>query len=356
MSFTDLKRREIKKYILQKIAVDDPEIIHKTEDAFGISVTSVKRYLKEELEAAHIKADDGTLCGYRLAEVLKSVEIPLEGRVEEDEIYFSRIASFLQPEGAAARIWEYVCAEILNNAIEHSGGSRLTIKMCRNCLYSNVLIVDDGIGVFRSIQDAMRKQGWDNPGLADALVELYKGKYTSKPESHSGEGIFFSCKLADQFALFSDATVMRSGVQEPLEITTHRLLAYASRIQKIGTMVCLQLANDSARKIKDIFDLYADIDKGVIRTRIPVREACVTGNPVARSQARRICHRLEEFKEVVLDFSGAEMMGQGFADEMFRVYVKAHPEVTLTPVNMNADVMRMYRHIARKQNENQSSI
>lgn len=348
MSFTDAKRNEIKKYILRKIASDDPEVINKTEDAFGISVTSVKRYLREELEAGHIEAADDTLCGYHLAETYKSVEISLEGRVEEDGIYFAEIAPFLQLEGPAARIWEYVCAEILNNAIEHSGGSHLSLKISKNHLYSRVIIFDDGIGAFRSMQQAMQQQGWEKPGLADALVELYKGKYTSKPENHSGEGIFFSCKLVDQFALFSDATIMRNGVQEPLEVTTHRLLAYVSRIQKIGTMVCLQLENDSTRKIKDIFDLYADIDEGVIRTRIPVQEACVTGNPVARSQARRICHRLEEFKEVVLDFADVEIMGQGFADEMFRVYAKAHPAVILTPVNMNADVMRMYRHVTRK--------
>ena len=46
MSFTDLKRREIKNYLLRKIDEDVPALTSKVADAFGISATSVKRYLE----------------------------------------------------------------------------------------------------------------------------------------------------------------------------------------------------------------------------------------------------------------------------------------------------------------------
>lgn len=95
--------------------------------------------------------------------------------------------------------------------------------------------------------------------------------------------------------------------------------------------------------------MYADVEEGFIRTRIPVKEACISGEPVARSQARRICNRLEEFKEVILDFDGVEFMGQGFADELFRVYALACPQVIMRPVNMTGDVVRMIRHVGRGQ-------
>lgn len=107
------------------------------------------------------------------------------------------------------------------------------------------------------------------------------------------------------------------------------------------------LENETVRKLTEIFDRYTDVEEGFIRTGIPVREASLTGNPVARSQARRICHRLDEFKEVVLDFEGVEVMGQGFADEIFRVYASEHPQVILQPVNMCPDVERMVRHVSR---------
>ena len=70
---------------------------------------------------------------------------------------------------------------------------------------------------------------------------------------------------------------------------------------------------------------------------------CLDRDPVARSQARRICARLDSFKEAVLDFEKVDIMGQGFADEVFRVYANMHPTVLLRPVNMNAEVQRMYQ-------------
>ena len=112
-------------------------------------------------------------------------------------------------------------------------------------------------------------------------------------------------------------------------------------------MVCMSLENETNRKIKEIFDMYTDVEEGFIRTHIPVKEACINGEPVARSQARRICNRLDQFKEVIFDFSNVEFMGQGFADEVFRVYAVKNPQILLRPVNMIPQVRRMIQHIGR---------
>lgn len=147
--------------------------------------------------------------------------------------------------------------------------------------------------------------------------------------------------------IWSDDRIYKNGYGISSEALEHRLLAYASRIQKIGTMVMMTLENETSRNLSEVFDMYTDIEEGFIRTRIPVKEACLTGEPVARSQARRICHRLDEFKEIILDFDRVEVMGQGFADELFRVYASAHPQVILCPVNMVMEVERMIRHVTR---------
>lgn len=39
---------------------------------------------------------------------------------------------------------------------------------------------------------------------------------------------------------------------------------------------------------------------------------------LGRSQAKRFAQGLEQFRQVVLDFTGVELVGQGFADELFR--------------------------------------
>ena len=129
----------------------------------------------------------------------------------------------------------------------------------------------------------------------------------------------------------------------------HRLLACASRIKKIGTLVMMTLENETPRKLSEVFNMYTSVEEGFMRTRIPVKEAYLTGEPVARSQARRICNRLDEFKEIVLDFDRVEVMGQGFADELFRVYALAHPQVVLCPINMISEVEQMIRHVSRGQ-------
>ena len=54
-------------------------------------------------------------------------------------------------------------------------------------------------------------------------------------------------------------------------------------------------------------------------------------SPVSRSQAKRVCNRLENFKEVVLDFEGVQWMGQGFAHQLFVVFANDHPDIQLTP-------------------------
>ena len=64
MSFTDLKRREIKKYLLRKIDEDDPDLIMKVKDAFCISHTSVGRYITSELDNRAVIRSDKARCGY----------------------------------------------------------------------------------------------------------------------------------------------------------------------------------------------------------------------------------------------------------------------------------------------------
>lgn len=349
MSFDNKKRAEIRKYILRKIALDDKDLTAKCMDSFGISITSVKRYIRELVETDAIVQQSGCACGYRLTGHSMEEEVSLKpDQLEEDRLYASLIEGSLSNCSTdALRIWQYVCAEMLNNAIEHSRGERIRIIVSTNALYSRVVIVDDGVGVFQTLMEYMAGHGWKNPCAEDALIELYKGKFTSDAGRHSGEGIFFSSKVMDEFAIWSNAKIYKCGYGLNLETIEHRLLSYVSRINKIGTMVMLALENDTSRKLAEVFNMFADIEEGFIRTKIPVKEACLTGEPVARSQARRICNRLEEFREVVLDFGRVELMGQGFADELFRIYALAHPQVVLRPVNMIPGVERMIRHVGR---------
>ena len=354
MSFTEQKRQEIKKYILRKIAADDEMIIEKTIDSFGISVTSVKRYLKDFLQQSWIRVSEEKKCGYELIEEEHEICVDVSEDSYEDMICFDHVVPRLTRFNQKARdIWKYVCMEMLNNALEHSNGTEIKIWLKINYLYTTVVIADNGLGVFCTLLSALKQKGWSSPKQEDAMVELLKGKITCAPQQHSGEGIFFSSKMIDHFAIWSDNRMISwTASREPRVLQSH-LLAYAARIGKVGTCVMMTLENDTGREMKNVFDTYADIDQGFYKTEISVYNACLCDQPISRSQARRICKRLEEFKEVELDFGEIDFMGQGFADEIFRVYALAHPDVLISVKNATTDVIRMVYHVARgKMSEN----
>lgn len=349
MSFTEQKRLEIKKYILRKIATDDPDMVEKTKDSFGISITSVKRYLKEFLMMKYIEGSGEADCGFRLVSEECEVRLPMADYVYEEDILCREhiIPNLTNCNKKAKEIWQYVAMEILNNALEHSEGGELVIWIRTNCLYTTLVIADDGKGAFKTLLTTLAEKGWKVPKIEDAIVELLKGKMTSAPQAHSGEGIFFCSKMVDRFALWSDNHIACWKAAHELSIMQSHLLAYAERIGKVGTCVTMSLENETNRDMRQVFDKYADIEQGVFKTEIPVYCACLYSQPVARSQARRICKRLDEFKEVNLDFTDVEFMGQGFADEIFRVYALAHPKLKIRIINASAEVLRMVHHVAR---------
>jgi len=50
---------------------------------------------------------------------------------------------------------------------------------------------------------------------------------------------------------------------------------------------------------------------------------------------------LDKFSEIELDMRDVQNVGQGFADEIFRVFVRAHPEIEIRPVNASGAVNAM---------------
>ncbi|MCR5302428.1 MAG: DUF4325 domain-containing protein [Lachnospiraceae bacterium] len=345
MSFTETKRREIRNYILTKIDENDPAFIAKTVDAFSISGTSVRRYIDSLTSDGHIFTKSGRECGYDLISQQNDLRYDISHITDrEDSIIFNDILPLLSVNESAKRIWCYVITEMFNNAIEHSEGRIVRAHVFRNILYTRIVLEDDGVGIFNKVMDTLKERGNPDPLIEDAVAELYKGKFTSAPDRHTGEGIFFSMRMMDRFAIASDGNVLRNGYDgEPAVVRSH-LLAYAMKFSDKGTIVIMQLNNETKRTPAEVFREYSDIDEGFFKTRIPVLEACMGRDPVARSQARRLSGRLDDFREVVLDFANVDMMGQGFANEMFRVYQNAHPGVVLTPVNMNEFVTMMYYH------------
>ena len=95
-------------------------------------------------------------------------------------------------------IMRYAFTEMLNNAIEHSRSDRCAIRVILGPNRSSFEIRDRGIGVFHSIASKFKL-----PDEEAALIELLKGRTTTMPEAHTGEGIFFTSRIGDDFVLKS---------------------------------------------------------------------------------------------------------------------------------------------------------
>lgn len=94
------------------------------------------------------------------------------------------------------------------------------------------------------------------------------------------------------------------------------------------------------RTTKEIFDEYTSDDFVFNKTKITVHLAkdYLGHDFVSRSLAKRILMNVEKFKVIVLDFENIDNIGQGFADEVFRVFKNKNPDITIVPVNMNEEI------------------
>jgi STAS-like domain of unknown function (DUF4325) len=65
------------------------------------------------------------------------------------------------------------------------------------------------------------------------------------------------------------------------------------------------------------------------------------GTFVSRTEAKAIGTRLEGFEEIELDFAGISEIGQGFADQLFRVWARENPSSSLVAINANPAILAM---------------
>jgi DNA-binding transcriptional ArsR family regulator len=233
---------------------------------------------------------------------------------------------------SARSILNYSVTEMANNAIDHSSGTYFEVSIRCSDRVITIDVADDGVGAFAHVRDRL-----DLPDTFAAIQQLSKGKETTAPAQHTGEGIFFTSKAVDRFELES------SGLRWVVD-NRNNDQAIGDSPRQVGTLVRLELDPATGRRLSEVFAPYTS-DKALSfdTTRAIVRLFETGGTFVSRSEAKRLATRLERFEHAIVDFAGVHVVGQGFVDELFRVWQREHPEVTLTPVNMSQAVEQMVR-------------
>jgi biotin operon repressor len=238
-------------------------------------------------------------------------------------------------------IFRFAFTEMLNNAIEHSQSETVTVGVSLLGKLLSFKIEDKGIGVFRNVmqQNHLASE-------LEAIQDILKGKATTQPTNHSGEGIFFTSKCPDLFLLDS------YGYQ----LITDNLISdvFIKQVAKInqGTQVSFRIHKDSNRQIIDVFNAFTDAESengfAFDKTVVKIKLFALGTEYISRSQARRVLADLEKFKVIHFDFDRVEMVGQAFADEIFRVFHNRHPEIRIEVENMNEVVKFMVQRAMTK--------
>lgn len=326
---------QIRQFVLENVEDHPSDIAALAAQEFDITRQAVNKHIKRlvEQKALLVKGTTNGRSYYLHPQIEWSKKYPLSASLEEYIVWHSDIKPLLTnlPDNVTD-IWVYGFTEMLNNAIDHSSGTEVFIGVIKTSLSTKIFVKDDGEGIFRKIQRSL-----DLHDERHAVLELAKGKLTTDPDRHSGEGIFFASRMFDRFKIFSGNVYFSHDFRK----TEDWILENDS--SQDGTTVFMELDNNTSRTCKQVFDSFSSgEDYAFNKTVVPVRLAQYGREMlVSRSQAKRLLANVDKFKIVVFDFSGVEAVGQAFADEVFRVFKKQHPEIKIVDLNANEEVKKM---------------
>jgi anti-sigma regulatory factor (Ser/Thr protein kinase) len=337
MKFTKEVVEMIKTFIINHVFDNPNTLTQITCKHFQITRPTVYKYIYELVEDKILeKPGSNKLPNYQLVKTVYNWEYE-NNHLEEDILWSKDVAPLLKDlKNNVKEICQYGFTEMVNNVIDHSESNTITIQLSVDYLKLKIQVSDNGIGIFEKIKTDL---GLEHP--KQAILELAKGKFTSDPENHSGEGIFFTSRVFDSFLIFSHKLIFAGfGNEEGF--------LFDEKSDLPGTTVNMEIKKDSPTLLKDIFDEYADPDKdpSFHKTLIPVELMQNEGESLlSRSQAKRLISGFDRFTEVILDFKGVTQIGQAFADQIFRVFTNKHPDVHLKMINTSVDVENMIKRV-----------
>jgi anti-sigma regulatory factor (Ser/Thr protein kinase) len=343
MSRKSRENPEIRAFILQQIDSHSRNIASLTIKRFGLSRASANGYLRRLINEGIIEGVGNTKARhYSLKRSRIDIfTLRLSPAIEEHVVWQYRILPHLKKLNVKQNIlemWEYSFTEMLNNAIDHSASAEVEIALSHTHDAIDIWVMDTGIGIFEKIQRDFK--------LADprsALLELSKGKLTSDPKHHSGEGIFYTSRMLDEFSIRSGRLFYLRERQKEDDwlIETHDLLEYHK-----GTAIWMKLSMNATWTWRDVFARFEGDHMKFRKTHVPISLGQYAGESlISRSQAKRILSRFDRFSEVLLDFKGVKTIGQGFADEIFRVFKHSHPDVEVVAVNTTPAIKQMIEYV-----------
>lgn len=340
-------RTLIEKELNKKGKIKSSDIIKMT----GFSRAYINRFLKELKEegkivligkankAIYVKAEKKLI--KKAKESIRNIHKELANKGLSEDLVLNDIKNntgiFSGLFTNVERVIDYAFTEMLNNAIEHSCSRKIAISMKKDKKNIRFDIIDKGVGIFNNIMKRKKLMS-----ELEAIQDLLKGKQTTAPKEHSGEGIFFTSKVADMLIIqSSNKKLTFNNIIEDIYIENN--VKYLS-----GTKVIFIISENSKRKLRNVFNQFTDDLLEFSKTKVLVKLYKIDTEYISRSQARRIIIGLDNFKTVVLDFKKVNTVGQAFADEIFRIWQRKNPAIKIITKNTNENISFMIQRTVQK--------
>ena len=334
-----MKKREktesIEHFIVDNLRRHESDIANLTATHFQISRAAVARHIALLVKRNIVSTTGNTKA--RAYSLVPSVDerfsLSTIG-LHEDVVWRERISPLLSSDTHAniLTICNYGFTEMLNNAIDHSEADTVHVTVRVDAAQIYMWIRDFGIGVFKKLMRDLHLHD-----ARHALLELSKGKLTTDSSAHTGQGIFFTSRMFDEYMLYANGfSFCRLGQDDDW--------LFESADDQVGTVIFMRIGLRATQTASEIMSRYASElhDYGFTRTHVSLELARYEGEQlVSRSQAKRLLLRVDQFKEVWLDFKGISTIGQAFADETFRVFQREHPNLKIVSINANDEVKNM---------------
>lgn len=327
---------DIKEFLLKTLPKHPHDVVQITMKHFQITRMTVTRHLSALIKQGKVfKTGNTRNTSYFLTSVRdRKYTYNMTKSLKEHIVWQNDIAPLFHalPDNINA-ILQYGFTELFNNAIDHSQASKITVELFWEKDDINLVIQDNGIGVFQRISNIFHFQD-----MRECLLHLTKGKLTTDPINHSGEGIFFTSRAFDTFTLIANGLCFyRNNLLQDWSASSVPM--------NKGTEIKLCLSTHSKTNLADLFHQYTSTDDlAFTKTELLVDLSQLKDEHlISRSQAKRVLMNIEPFTIVTLDFSKVKTVGQGFVDEVFRVYKLKHPSVSIQYINANADIIFMIK-------------
>ena len=140
----------------------------------GITRQAINKHI-QRLSSEHAIVEAGQTRNkvYKLATLAEwDQTYTMMPNLAEDVVWRSDVSKIIGDMAAnVTDIWQYGFTEIFNNALDHSAGTTINLAIRRNAVDTEMVVQDNGVGIFKKIQTEL--------GLLDerhAILELAKGR------------------------------------------------------------------------------------------------------------------------------------------------------------------------------------